>query len=210
MGRSNLRKLEFWYEFASPYSYLSAMRIEGLAHAAGVDVVWRPFLLGPIFSAQGWKTSPFNLFPARGRHMVRDMQRRSAMRGLAFSMPKQFPANSLQAARLAMIGEAEGWVAPFSKAVFDAEFVRGKDVADIETLSGILSGLGVHPEPRIAALEDQMLKDQLRQRTVAAQEMQIFGAPTFVVDDGELFWGDDRLEDALAWSRSTGEAHVAR
>ena len=68
-------RIEFWYDFASTYSYLSAMRIESLAAGAGVEIVWRPFLLGPIFRAQGWDTSPFNLYPAKGRYMVRDIER---------------------------------------------------------------------------------------------------------------------------------------
>ena len=91
--------LEFWYEFASTYSYLSAMRIDALAAAAGVAVAWKPFLLGPIFKAQGWDTSPFNLYPAKGRYMVRDLERLAADRGLAFVLPAVFPQNSLRATR---------------------------------------------------------------------------------------------------------------
>ena len=74
--------LVFWYEFASTYSYLSAMRIEAEAERAGVAIEWRPFLLGPIFKAQGWTTSPFNIYPAKGRYMVRDIERLAAARGL--------------------------------------------------------------------------------------------------------------------------------
>ncbi len=69
--------LDFWYEFASPYSCLSALRIEKLAEDAGVTLRWRPFLLGPIFAAQGWNTSPFALYPSKGRYMWRDTARRA-------------------------------------------------------------------------------------------------------------------------------------
>ena len=122
-------RLTFWYEFASSYSYLSAMRIDAAAQAAGVEVVWQPFLLGPIFKAQGWTSSPFNLYPAKGRYMVRDIARIAASRGIAFRLPEPFPANTLRAARLALIGMNEGWGARFSKAVFEAEFAHGLDIA---------------------------------------------------------------------------------
>src|ERR1700730_5178732 len=96
------RSLTFWYEFASTYSWLSAERIEALAVQAGVEVAWRPFLLGPIFAAQGWTSSPFNLFPAKGRNMWRDMERQCARLGLPpIVRPDPFPQNSLLAARLA-------------------------------------------------------------------------------------------------------------
>ena len=96
--------LEFWYEFASTYSYLSAMRIEPLAQAAGVDVRWRPFLLGPIFAAQGLTSSPFNLYPVKGRYMWRDMEREGARFGVPFKRPDTFPQNGLVAARVALYG----------------------------------------------------------------------------------------------------------
>src|SRR4051812_40829970 len=128
------RTIEFWYEFASTYSYLSAMRIEELAAAAGVQILWRPFLLGPLFKAQGWDTSPFNIYPAKGRHMIRDMQRLAEDRRIPFRMPDPFPAHSLTAARVALLGEQEGWAAPFSKEVFLAEFARGENIGEAKIL----------------------------------------------------------------------------
>lgn len=103
-----MEKLTFWFEFASTYSYLSAMRIEVLAEEAGVGIVWKPFLLGPIFKAQGWDTSPFNLYPAKGKYMVRDMERIAEARGLKFRLPDPFPQNGLHG-RLALVGLEEGW-----------------------------------------------------------------------------------------------------
>jgi len=98
-------RLTFWFEFASTYSYLAAARIEPMAKMAGVEVAWRPFLLGPIFQAQGWKTSPFNLFKAKGENMWRDMERQVQKYGLPSPMrPDEFPQNGLLAARLATIG----------------------------------------------------------------------------------------------------------
>lgn len=194
-------KLEFWYDFASTYSYLSAMRIEELAARAGIDLIWRPFILGPIFKAQGWTTSPFNLYPAKGRYMVRDIERVAVARGHAFSMPAQFPANSLLAARIALTGEPHGWTPRFTKAVFAAEFAQGKDIGDAGFLAGILDQFGIDSNAALREAGSQPSKDALRNRTIEAEQRGIFGAPTFVTPDGELFWGDDRLEQALAWAK---------
>lgn len=190
-------RLEFWYEFASTYSYLSARRIEALAAAAGVRILWKPFLLGPIFRAQGWDTSPFNIYPAKGKHMVRDMERLTAARGLPFRLPSPFPQNSLNAARLALIGHAEGWGIAFTHAVYDEEFAGGGDIGDKRVLAKVLSGLGLDAAVALARAEAPENKQRLRQQTEDAQELGIFGAPSFLAK-GDLFWGDDRLEQALA------------
>jgi 2-hydroxychromene-2-carboxylate isomerase len=195
-----MKKLDFWYEFASTYSYLAAMRIELLAGAAGVYVNWRPFLLGPIFKAQGMDTSPFNLFPLKGKYMGRDMVRCSEDLKLPkFLPPKTFPANPLNASRLAVSFEGEPRK-EFSRAVYSAEFTEGKDISDRTTLREILQKLGRDPEESFAKASEQPVKDKLRAETEEAQKLGIFGAPNFVTADGELFWGNDRLEQALAWA----------
>jgi 2-hydroxychromene-2-carboxylate isomerase len=201
-----MARLTFWYEFASTYSYLSAMRIEAAAAAAGVEIAWQPFLLGPIFKAQGWTTSPFNIYPAKGRYMVRDVGRIAAARGLAFQMPDPFPANALKAARLAVVGTEQGWVAPFSKAVFAAEFAHGKDIASETELQAILEGLGLDAPRILKRSNEGDIKEGLRTATGRAAALGIFGAPTFITEDGELFWGDDRLELALAYAREQNPA----
>jgi 2-hydroxychromene-2-carboxylate isomerase len=190
-------KIEFWYEFASTYSYLSVMRIEDAAKAAGVEVLWKPFLLGPIFFAQGWNTSPFNIYPAKGRYMVREMERLTAARGLPFRMPSPFPQNSLLAARIAIVGHDEGWGGPFSKAVYARQFGEGAGISDADALGGILRDLGQDPARVIALTGQAETKERLKQRNEEAQELGIFGAPSFLTK-GELFWGDDRLEQALS------------
>lgn len=197
------RAIEFWYDFASTYSYLSAMRIDRLAAAAGVEVVWRPFLLGPIFKAQGWDSSPFAIYPAKGRHMVRDLERTAATRGLSFRMPRPFPAHSLLAARIALLGEEDGWVAPFSKGVFEAEFAHGADIAESATLARPLDDLGFDSADVLRRAGAPENKERLRARSEQAQARGIFGAPTFITRDGELFWGDDRLEQALDWPHNS-------
>lgn len=193
-------RLEFWYEFASTYSYLTAMRIEAAAAARGVEIAWRPFLLGPIFNAQGWSTSPFNLYPAKGRYMIRDIERIAAARGLVFHMPDQFPSNGLKAARLALVGVEEGFVAAFTRSVFAAQFADRKDISQEATLVEILSRFGLDSARLFARSTEPAIKDLLKAETSEAARIGIFGAPTFRTADGEIFWGDDRLEQALDWA----------
>jgi len=195
-----LPELDFWYEFASTYSYLAAMRAEALADAAGVRLRWRPFLLGPIFFAQGWTSSPFNLYPAKGRNMWRDMERTCARRGLPLTQPDPFPQNTLLAARLAYAVPEESRPA-FSRAVFAAEFGRGETISDEAVLRAILVAEGLDADAVLARAKSDEVKTQLRAATEAAQAAGLYGAPSFVTADGELFWGDDRFEQALDWSR---------
>jgi len=191
------RKLEFWYEFASTYSYLAAMRIEKVAAAAKVEVAWRPFLLGPIFRAQGWNDSPFNLYPAKGAYMWRDMERLAAGYQLPFRRPSVFPMNGLSAARIALAAEAEGWCPDWTRAVYAAEFAEGRDIGDGAVLTGLLDTLGQDPGAVLARAESPENKAALRAQTERAQSLGIFGAPSFVAG-GELYWGNDRLGDAIA------------
>ena len=191
------RKLELWYEFASTYSYLSVMRIEKVAAAAKLEVAWRPFLLGPIFRAQGWNDSPFNVYPAKGRYMWRDMERLAAGYGLPFCKPSGFPRNGLSAARIALAAEPEGWCPDWTRAVFTAEFAHDRDIGDGAVLAGLLETLGKDPAAVLARAESAENKARLREQTERAQALGIFGAPSFVVGD-ELYWGNDRLGDAVA------------
>ena len=193
--------LTFWYEFASTYSFLAAEEVGAAAAAAGVTVAWRPFLLGPIFAGQGLTTSPFNLFPAKGRHMWRDLARRAAQLGHpAIVRPEPFPANGLLAARVAT-ALADADRPAFSRAVFRAEFVAGEDIADRAVIAAILARLGLDAEAVLARAAGEEAKASLRAATAEAEQLGLFGAPSFTTADGELFWGSDRLHDALAWAK---------
>lgn len=194
-------KIEFWYEFASSYSYLSVMRIEALAEDAGVDIVWRPFLLGPVFLALGWNDSPFNIYPPKGRYMWRDLARLAQKYGLPFRMPSRFPRNGLLAARVALVGVGQDWVAPFSRAVMSANFAEDREIGERAVIEEILVELKLPADSVLEAAAAPGIKDGLRAQTARAAELGLFGAPSFRVGE-ELFWGNDRLEDALAWARS--------
>jgi len=192
-------RLEFWFEFASTYSHVSAQRIEALAARAGVALAWRPFLLGPIFAKQGWNDSPFNLYPAKGAYMWRDMERVCADAGIPFRRPTQFPRNGLYAARIALAAESEPWVGAFVRRVYLANFAEDREIAQAQLLRELLVSSGC-PDPGLLLERagSDANKARLRERSEQALKLGIFGAPSFVVG-GELFWGNDRLENALAW-----------
>ena len=192
--------LEFWFEFASTYSYPAAMRIERLARAQGVPVTWRAFLLGPIFGAQGWQDSPFNIYPAKGHYMWRDLERVCANEGLALRRPTRFPRNGLVAARVACAAGDEPWLPEFVRAVYHANFADDRDISEPAVIGAALEAVGADPANWLARAQEPTNKDRLRERTAAAQARGIFGAPSFLVGE-ELFWGNDRLEDALDWYR---------
>jgi 2-hydroxychromene-2-carboxylate isomerase len=196
-------RVDFWYDFASTYSYPAAMRVAGLADERRLTLRWRPFLVGPIFAAQGWRNSPFNLYPAKGRYMWRDMARTCERFALPLKQPDPFPQNSLLAARTALALADEERPA-FSRAIFAAEYGEGKPIAERAVVAETLTLLGLDAADVLARAMSDPVKAKLRTETEEAQRLGIFGAPTCVVEGGELFWGNDRLEEALDWAVAHG------
>ena len=192
--------LDFWFDFASTYSYLTAARIRPLATKASVRVRFRPFLLGPIFKAQGWDTSPFNIYEAKGRYMWRDMERLAAGLDIPFRRPDPFPQNGLLPARVALVGLAQGWGEDFCLAVYTAQFVEDGRIDEPHTLAEILTFMNVDATAALEAAQSDDIKARLRMQVEEAQRLGIFGAPSFTTTDGELFWGNDRLEQTLSWA----------
>ncbi len=189
--------IQFWFDFASSYSYLSAMRIEKAASAKGVPVEWNPFLLGPIFADQGWNNSPFNLYPAKSKYMWRDMERLCAARGLPLRRPDPFPQNSLKAARLGLAADLQDR-AKLVRAIFDAEFGNGLGISDESVLSDCLISSSL-PSDLMDCTQTPDIKNALFGQVDRAKTLGIFGAPSFIVGD-ELYWGDDRLDEALSYA----------
>lgn len=117
-------QLEFWFEFASNYSYLSVMRIEAATCELGIDLIWRPFLLGPIFRSQGWNNSPFVLQKAKGDYVWKDMIRQCAKHGLPWAQPSVFPRASVLPSRVALAGADQPWMGDFCRAVMTRNFAH--------------------------------------------------------------------------------------
>lgn len=193
--------LDFWFEFGSNYSYLSVMRIQEEAARRGVTVRWQPFLLGPIFRSFGWETSPFVLQKEKGEYTWKDMVRQCAKYEIPWTRPTAFPRGAILPLRVALIGVEEPWISAYSQQMMKLNFALDRDIDTPDAVSGVLSGLGLPAQEIIAAAQSDANKLKLRTQTETAKALGIFGAPTFLVR-GEMFWGNDRLEDALEFAAS--------
>ncbi len=192
-------EIEFWFEFASNYSYLSVMRIEDAARRSGVRIVWKPFLLGPIFRALGMETSPFVLQKEKGAYVWQDMARQCRKYGLRWVQPSTFPRLGVLPLRVALLGVEKPWIGAFCRQVMELNFVLDEDINQPDRLARILLELGLPAADILDQAQTEPTKTLLREQTEQARARGIFGAPTFFVGT-EMFWGNDRLDDALQFA----------
>jgi len=192
-------EIEFWFEFGSNYSYLSVMRIEDEAQRRGVRIVWRPFLLGPIFRALGMETSPLSLRMEKGAYVWQDMARQCRKYGLRWVQPSTFPRLGVLPLRVALLGAEQRWIGAFCRRVMELNFVLDQDINQPDRLAPILMELGLPASDILDQAQAEPTKTQLREQTEQARARGIFGAPTFFVGT-EMFWGNDRLDDALLFA----------
>lgn len=193
---TGMPEIEFWFEFASTYSYLSVIRIEAEAQRLGVAILWKPFLLGPIFRALGMENSPFVLQKEKGAYVWQDMARQARKHGLRWTRPTTFPRRSLLPARIALLGAEQPWMGAFCRGVMELNFVLDQDIDAPEHLTPILTELNLSASDILREAQAEPTKARLRGQTEEARRRGIFGAPTFFVGP-EMFWGNDRLDDAL-------------
>lgn len=186
--------LEFWYEFSSPYCYLTAVRLGELAKQHDIDVVWKPFLLGAIFKAQG-RDLPANI-PEKARYMWMDVARRSKKINRAFQKPEAFPCFALFASRIGTIAESQPWGGDFVQRIFQKYFEDNVDISRAEPVIEVLQSLGLDADQVMDEAQSEENKDLLKKQNEVALEKGIFGAPMFFAN-GEMFWGDDQLEAAI-------------
>lgn len=189
------KRVEFFYDYVSSYSYLANSQ---LATLDADEIVYRPFFLGGIMQATG--NTPPTTVPARGKYLMKDLVRWAARYGIAFQMNPAFPQNTLGALRLALVAQREGSFQPLHQLLFNAMWAEQRDLADPVVLRQIASDAGLDAERALEASSSQEIKDLLKANTEEAVQRGAFGAPTFFVD-GEMFFGNDRLEfvrEALA------------
>jgi 2-hydroxychromene-2-carboxylate isomerase len=198
-------ELEFWFDFGSNYSYLSTMRIEAEAAAHGIAIRWRPFLLGPIFRSFGWESSPFVLQKEKGDYTWKDMARQCRKYGLPWRQPTSFPRPAVLPLRIALVGASQSWMGEFCRRTMSMNFAEDRGIDSPQAMHELLSSLGL-PAHRVIeeALSDNN-KLRLRRQTELATEKGIFGAPTFFAGE-EMFWGNDRLDEAIAFCKAQASA----
>lgn len=193
--------VEFWFELASSYSYLSAFRVDGVAARYGVHVDWKPVFLGGVFRAHGQPLdSPFNVHPVKGEYMWREVERYCSEAGLPFTKPKPFPQNTVYALRAACYGKDKPWMKDYVREAFRMEYSGLVDLSQQDVIAGLLKKVGAPVEECLEAITKPEIKDELRSLTDQAIAKGLFGAPTFYTPDGEMFWGNDRMEQAFAWA----------
>ncbi len=192
-------EIEFWFDFGSNYSYLSVMRIEAAAQGAGVRIAWKPFLLGPIFKAMGWETSPLLQHKAKADYMWQDMIRQCRKYDLPWTKPTTFPRVGVLPLRVALVGVEQPWIGAFCREIMRLNFAHDRDINTPEAVGEVLAALGLPSADILDAAVAEPNKLRLRTQTEEAAGRGIFGAPTFFVR-GEMFWGNDRLDDALAFA----------
>jgi 2-hydroxychromene-2-carboxylate isomerase len=192
-------RIDFWFAIGSTYTYLTVMRMHEVARAAGVSVTWRPFSLRTL--TREMNNIPFATKPFKAKYMWRDIERRAGMYGIPVRLPVPYPLKEFDLANLvALIGMQEGWGEAYVCATYRRWFQSGEEPGIEPNLSDSLKEAAQDPARvlRLAETNDALIAYQ--GNTNLARSLGIFGAPTFRVG-GELFWGDDRLEDAFSWAR---------
>jgi len=189
------RKVEFFYDYVSAYSYLVNSQVEKIE---GADVQYRPMLLGAVMQASG--NRPPGSVPAKGAYLNKDLARWAKRYGMVFKFNSIFPQNTLKALRLAIAAQRRGVFQDIHQPLFDGMFVHDLDLGNEKILAQILANAGVNADDLMSDISDQSIKDELKENTQDAIQRGVFGAPTFFVG-GEMFFGNDRLDfirEALA------------
>jgi 2-hydroxychromene-2-carboxylate isomerase len=189
--------IDFWFTMGSTYSYLSVMRLDSVERTSGVRFNWRPFHLLAIL--QEMNHIPFADKPAKCAYMWRDIERRAVMYGIPTSVPAPYPVKqSIVANLVAIVGMRQGWGIDFVRAAYRRWFQLAQESGSEPNVSESLRDIGQDPQPILALASTPELKESLLSETGIARDLGIFGSPTFAVGR-EIFWGDDRLEDAISW-----------
>ncbi|MCC5968746.1 MAG: 2-hydroxychromene-2-carboxylate isomerase [Pararhodobacter sp.] len=194
-----MKPIDFWFSIGSTYTCLTVMRLPAYARKHGLAFNWRPFNVRTILVEQN--NIPFAGKPVKAAYMWRDIARRAGRYGLSVTVPAPYPLEHLPLAnQVALLGMQEGWGQEYVMATYRRWFQDGQPAGSEPNLSQSLREIGQKPERIIEAATAPAIEGALANETEEARRLGVFGAPSFVAD-GEVFWGDDRLDDAVSWAR---------
>ena len=189
--------IDFWFSIGSMYTFLTVMRIDRVEDTSDIRFVWRPFSVRAIMIEMD--NRPMSK-PKKLEYMWRDIHRRAGLYGFAFEGEAPYPLKQFDLAnRVAIVGAQEGWCADYVRATYRRWFVEKQEAGAEPNLSDSLREVGEDPRRVLALAETDEITAEYDAATDEARLIGIFGAPTFVTR-GEVFWGDDRLADAVTWN----------
>ena len=191
-------KIDFYFDFSSPYGYLASQLIDELAAKHGRSVDWHPTLLGVVFKQTG--AQPLTQVPVKGPYSERDFARSARFYGVEFKMPPVFPIPGQAPSRIVLWAKAQDPASGvrLAKALYRAFFVGGQDISRPEVAAEVAGKAGFDAAAARAAVDDPVYKDALKREVEAAIAAGVFGSP-FMIVDGEPFWGVDRFEQIDRW-----------
>jgi 2-hydroxychromene-2-carboxylate isomerase len=190
------KKIEFYYDFGSPYSYLASTQIERICEKYEAELEWRPFLLGGVFKEAG-NRSPLEV-PNKEAYMIKDLANWAKHYGVQLNFPDLFPLNSVKPMRGALAANEKGRIRDYTHNLFRLYWIEGCDLNQDEVLKNAVSEIGMEVDWFLQRIGEQEIKDKLRDETTEAVKRGAFGAPTFYVDE-KIFWGNDRLIFVEEW-----------
>lgn len=195
--------IDFYFDFASPYGYFASLRIDELAARHGRSVAWRPILLGAVFKVTGMK--PNMQQPLRGDYLQHDVTRIARLMGCPFTFPAAMPVNPVAASRAYWwrAGQDPESAKALARALYHAHWGEGRDIGNPEAVLDVAGAVGLDPAAVAAGLQEQGVKDRLREETERAIQRGVFGSPFVLVGD-EPFWGWDRLDMIDRWLATGG------
>jgi 2-hydroxychromene-2-carboxylate isomerase len=198
-----MKKIDFYFDFSSPYGYLGAQMIDDLAAKHGRGVDWHPMLLGVVFKQTG--AAPLTQIPVKGPYAARDFARTARYHRIEFKMPSVFPIPAQAPSRVMLWAKTQSAEAGtrVAKALYRAFFVDGLDISKPEIAAEVAGRAGFDAAAARAAVDDPAIKDALKREVDAAIAAGVFGSP-FVVVDGEPFWGTDRFDQIDRWLATGG------